>query len=404
MNKKISRIALGLSLSSIIVLGILINSNSPKDKLKDINGDRNSLGDVTILSQERLGFYSTKIITLYKDNYEVNNNSKQLANSNEVYSKISNENRTFLRNSVISDNNYYETNDSIGYIGYLDEYYDNEDVYIMTTIHEKNLKTNKTTEVDIKLPTKFKQSNNSNYKSIIAKYKDDLYLVVHGVDGILYNDSGEIVDEGRDFIKFYKINLDNKEVKELDIKTEFNENGKYKVVEDGMFVNNNKIYFKMENKETKKYNLAYYDLASQKVETIKTEISLETDMSLYESSVEDNKLNLLYTNKDIKDKIALHLTTIDLKSGDILNDNVVYEMDKLNRFNDATNFRVVDNKLYVTLKSHKIDKQEVRTKDREYADSIAVFDEKTKKLLYVGEYSQGSGYYEGNYILKNEEV
>ncbi len=52
MNKKISLVTLGLSLSSIVILTGAMVISQPKYTLKNIVGKQSSLGDVVVYSQE----------------------------------------------------------------------------------------------------------------------------------------------------------------------------------------------------------------------------------------------------------------------------------------------------------------------------------------------------------------
>ena len=64
MNKKISLVTLGLSLSSIVILTGAMVISQPKYTLKNIVGKQSSLGDVVVYSQEKRGIYSTNNLIL----------------------------------------------------------------------------------------------------------------------------------------------------------------------------------------------------------------------------------------------------------------------------------------------------------------------------------------------------
>ena len=74
MNKRLSLVTLGLSLSSIVILTGAMTISQPKYALKNIFGKQSSLGDVTIFSQEKRGIYSTNNVILSKDGYKFNRN------------------------------------------------------------------------------------------------------------------------------------------------------------------------------------------------------------------------------------------------------------------------------------------------------------------------------------------
>ena len=64
MNKKISLVTLGLSLSSIVILTGAMIISQPKYTLKNIVGKQSSLGDVVVYSQSKRGIYSNDSVIL----------------------------------------------------------------------------------------------------------------------------------------------------------------------------------------------------------------------------------------------------------------------------------------------------------------------------------------------------
>ena len=77
MNKKISLVTLGLSLSSIVILTGAMIISQPKYTLKNIVGKQSSLGDVVVYSQSKRGIYSNDSVILSKDKYQFNKNVNQ---------------------------------------------------------------------------------------------------------------------------------------------------------------------------------------------------------------------------------------------------------------------------------------------------------------------------------------
>ena len=90
MNKKISLVTLGLSLSSIVILTGAMVISQPKYTLKNIVGKQSSLGDVVVYSQENRGIYSNNNLILSKDEYKFNRNVKQNPDliKIEIYFKV----------------------------------------------------------------------------------------------------------------------------------------------------------------------------------------------------------------------------------------------------------------------------------------------------------------------------
>ena len=92
MNKKISLVTLGLSLSSIVILTGAMIISQPKYTLKNIVGKQSSLGDVVVYSQSKRGIYSNDSVILSKDKYQFNKNVNQNPDLYK-YSKNFNKNR-----------------------------------------------------------------------------------------------------------------------------------------------------------------------------------------------------------------------------------------------------------------------------------------------------------------------
>ena len=92
MNKKISLVTLGLSLSSIVILTGAMIISQPKNTLKNIVGKQSSLGDVVVYSQSKRGIYSNDSVILSKDKYQFNKNVNQNPDLYK-YSKNFNKNR-----------------------------------------------------------------------------------------------------------------------------------------------------------------------------------------------------------------------------------------------------------------------------------------------------------------------
>lgn len=128
MNKRLSLVTLGLSLSSIVILTGAMTISQPKYTLKNIFGKQSSLGDVTIFSQEKRGIYSTNNVILSKDGYKFNRNVKQNPYLDK-YSKDFNENREIFQGNVFGTDYLYSDENSIGYIEYVNDNYVEPDIY-----------------------------------------------------------------------------------------------------------------------------------------------------------------------------------------------------------------------------------------------------------------------------------
>lgn len=163
MNKKISLVTLGLSLSSIVILTGAMIISQPKYTLKNIVGKQSSLGDVVVYSQSKRGIYSNDSVILSKDKYQFNKNVNQNPDLYK-YSKNFNKNRDIFPGYIHDTGSIYSDENSIGYIEYIDEQYGETDITLSTSIKDKNLDTGEITQFKIEIPNSLKSENNNNTK------------------------------------------------------------------------------------------------------------------------------------------------------------------------------------------------------------------------------------------------
>ncbi|WP_042273530.1 hypothetical protein [Faecalimicrobium dakarense] len=272
MKKNLSKITLGVVLSSLILIGIIIVSNDTNMKIEDLQGNKSELGDVSIIYQEGKGLYNIKEAVLSKDEFKVKKIAKGLPGVSK-YSKNIVENRN-LFSSVYDSNLIYEDKESIGYMDYVsNNYYSNEEVRFNTKITDKNLKTNKITEFDIEIISSSKENADANRSCLVTKYKNEIYLAIGITNDINYDKNGNIIDNGNSGISIYKIDLENQKAQLFDeIKIKENVD-----ISNGVsFVNNNKIYFMAQTyKDSGEQYLVYYDLENNKFDYIKDYINIK---------------------------------------------------------------------------------------------------------------------------------
>lgn len=406
MNKKLSLVTLGLSLSSIVILtGVMIISQ-PKYTLKNIFGKQSSLGEVTIFSQERRGIYSTNNLILSKDKYKFNKNVKQNPDLYK-YSRDFNENRDIFNNHYIYDIDFlYSDEKSVGYIDYLEEYYRESDITLSTTIKDKNLDTGEVSEFKIEIPNSLKSENNNSHKELVTKYNGEVYIIVLEEQESNPDIKKTRKDELEYFVEISKVDFNNKEVKSVNkINLTIDDKSKYRVVYNNPFVVDNRVYFYLENQDKleNNYYLAYYDMENNKFDYIDNKINLELPLESYQQNVEGEKLNLL-SDISNKNKMDLSLYTIDLTTGKVITNNEQYSIKKLNKNMDINTFRVIDNKIYMLSKAYDSDNMNLRDYIREYTHNVIVLDKTSKSTLYIGEYRQGDEFTSNSYILKNDEL
>lgn len=404
MNKKISLVTLGLSLSSIVILTGAMVISQPKYTLKNIVGKQSSLGDVVVYSQENRGIYSNNNLILSKDEYKFNRNVKQNPDLYK-YSKEFNKNRDLFQGYVYDTDFIYSDKNSMGYIEYIDEQYGETDITLSTSIKDKNLDTGEITQFKIEIPNSLKSENNNNHKGLVTKYNGEVYIALLGEQENNPDIKMGEKDELENFVEISKVNFNSKEAKSVNnINLKIDDKSKYRIVYHNPFVIDNRIYFYLENQDKleNSYYLAYYDMENNKFDYIDNKINLEFPLESYQQDIEGEKLNLL-ADIDNKNKVDLSLYTIDLTTGKIVINNEQYSIKKLNKNMCLNTFRIIDNKIYILSKTSNADNMNSRL-DGEYTDNVIVLDKNSKSTLYIGEYMQGEAYRSESYILKNNEL
>lgn len=400
MNKRLSLVTLGLSLSSIVILTGAMTISQPKYELKNIFGKQSSLGDVTIFSQEKRGIYSTNNVILSKDGYKFNKNVKQNPYLDK-YSTDFNENREIFQGHIYGTDYLYSDENSIGYIEYVIDNYVEPDVTLSTTIKDKNLNTGEVSQFKIEIPNNLKSENNNNHKELVTKYNGEVYIVILGEQS---NPDRKKTrkDELEDFVEISKVDFSNTEAKSVNkINLKIDDKSKYRIVYNNPFVIDNRVYFYLESQDKleNSYYLAYYDMENNKFDYIDNKINLELPLELYQQNVEGEKLNLL-SNTDNKNKMDLSLYTIDLTIGKVITNNEQYSIKKLNKNMVINTFRVIDNKIYILSEAYDSDNMHLR----DYTRNVIVLDKTSKSTLYIGEYRQCDEFTSDDYILKNDEL
>ena len=404
MNKKISLVTLGLSLSSIVILTGAMIISQPKYTLKNIVGKQSSLGDVVVYSQSKRGIYSNDSVILSKDKYQFNKNVNQNPDLYK-YSKNFNKNRDIFPGYIHDTGSIYSDENSIGYIEYIDEQYGETDITLSTSIKDKNLDTGEITQFKIEIPNSLKSENNNNHKELVTKYKDEVYIVLLEEQESNPDRKKTRKDELEDFVEISKVDFNNKEAKSVNkINLKVDDKSKYRLVYNNPFVIDNRVYFYLENQDTleNNYYLAYYDMENNKFDYIDNKINLELPLESYQQNVEGEKLNLL-SDTENKSKVDLSLYTIDLTTGKVITNNEQYSIKKLNKNMDINTFRVIDNKIYILSNAFNEDNMNLRI-NGEYTNNVIVLDKTSKSTLYIGEYKQGDEFTSDSYILKNDEL
>lgn len=407
MNKKISIITLGLTVLFMLFIFVDMIISNQKDNIKDIKGNREALENINILYQEREGVYNTKEVKISDDNIEIKRNAKTWPRIEELNKTIINNRDIFERGYYIRSA-YYDEND-IGYIYNTGQYYDDEgNDHFEFQIVNKNLKSKKIDKFNKKISFEgSKDRNYSNITSIATKYNDEIYLGVSYKEEVSKKsskNSNEYLKENNLIFNIYKLDLDKKELEKIN---EFKMTSKNELNQGNFFINDNKIYFRLDedlNTETK-VNLVYYDLKAKKFNKLETDLLLKSteDIDSEQYSIDNDKLNIV-TNKGNKNKTIFYISTIDLKTGKVINNNKEYKIDRINKNSYVIKSRVIDGKIVIILNANKTENAGVPIKDREISDNIIILDEKSKDILYMGQYRTDQRNYDNIHILKDNEL
>ncbi|MGL5329387.1 MAG: hypothetical protein ACRDD7_08965 [Peptostreptococcaceae bacterium] len=424
MNKKISKLVLiGITISMLIVVTYIGVSTKENYSVVDIKGNRAELDDVNVVYQQRNGIYKTTEVKISKDDIDVDKNAKEAVDGFDINKKTK-ENRSIL-NGAWSSYNIYEDKNIIGNVqvnrSYEGHYTDDDYAKVYAYIQEKDLQSNKIKEYEIPIESDIPYDINVDYNTVPLKYNNELYLtVLHNVEqGYNIKEKGEnqIVGSKEIYINVYKIDLE-KEISKL-IKTKKIDapNNKDNLIAYGnlAFSNNNKTYFMSEeysynekNEYKSEFELIEYDVKSNEFNTIKTDIkSFEVGMqnNFY---INDNKVTFVTAEED-SSKIDVYFTTIDLNTNKIIRSNEKYSLSlsdhtvsDQNLFEYYVNdFKIIDNKIYLTLRGWRYEDHYSRDHIREY---VYVLDEKSKETLYTGKIKDKKGNFTDSSILKSEEL
>ena len=118
------------------------------------------------------------------------------------------------------------------------------DVKLLTTIKEKNIKTDEIVEFEIEIPSSFKSQSNINYNPLVTKYKDNVYIALIGEQENIPDIKKGEKEELEDYIQISKVDFNTKEVKSVNkINMKIDKDTKYRVVNYNSFTVDNRIYF-----------------------------------------------------------------------------------------------------------------------------------------------------------------
>lgn len=412
MNKILSISVLGITVAALIFIGVGIISNEPKYDLIYIQGSKNNLEDVVFTQSQNIGLYKNIQSVVSKDGFEVEKYKNDKDFKNE-YIKIISSNKDLFNGSNPLGNGIYKSDENIGYVETFSQTYNEKGELVQEfIIRNKNIKTNKINEWNFTLPEKIKEDSDVNQDFAVGIKGNEVYILRSVVEGIEYNRKGDVNDIGDSFLNIYAFNLDTQEVKKKENYEPHVKEG-YKAVLSGS-VGFNKMYtliqqVNLKDKEKLDYYLVYYDIATNKFNTIKEPVIKDSQSPLLGGDItikvdlEGDTLYLLQHNKGEEKNINVELSKVDLKNDKILYVDKAYATGNTDANYDVSDLRVLNNKIYMCITSWK----ETNTKyirNEKMKDSIVVLDENTGQILYKGEYIDDNASYAVNQIIKKEEL
>ncbi|MEG2787529.1 MAG: hypothetical protein RR942_06865 [Romboutsia sp.] len=411
MNRKLSISVLGITIASLVVLGVCTIVNQPKYKVIDIKGDKSELGEVSFITQSYEGLYSNTQTTTSKDGFEVNKYSNEIKQPNQYYDLI-NGNKDIFKYGYTENLVYGDSNN----VGYLEElgvnYINSEKATLDFRIVNKNIKTKKINEYNLTLPDTFDSDTNFEHGFIIGIKDEDVYILCSGSTDLEHSKNGQIKDNKGIFMNVYKFNLNTKQLKKQSSMEKNSSNNELIIINNQIsFENNGKLYtivesYPKQDEKSGKIYLVYYDINRNKFDYIKepliTNIESESCQNI-KYNIEDDKLYLM-TQHDIDWKNTnINQYVVDLNSNKVIDVNKNYNVEKLNKSARIENFRVIDEKIYICMDNYNIHDEQSNNSNK-HKNTIIVIDEKSNRVIYMGEYINYKAQRANNIILKNNEI
>lgn len=429
MNKRLSKVALGLVTCAMIVTTItLCLANKDKSKVVDIYGDREVLGDVSIIYQERQGYYKTKEVKVTKDDLKVDGFAKEVPSGYTV-SNFTKENRNLLQNRFISPSydTLHQDDETIGFVEISRDYNSvtkvGDKVQNIAYVTEKNLKNNNIKKYEI--PLDFYEDDNvsTDTSAVSMKYNDELYLIMGYDHNSNYIENGKSAVEAtsdsvygskESGISVFKLDLEKKGSEHVFTKKIGKEDEITKVSNNVAFTYKDTTYilsyrYKLneENKYDRITSLLTYNASNGKFNAIDLPMNIEDSYSVYRYALDNNILTLIAKGEDNYGKASFYTTKVNLDTNEIVNNSEKYELsidDDNDFFSLSINdFRLIDNKIYLTIGAYE-DPEATKSDTNIDKRYVVVLDEKSKETLYIGKLSETTNGYIYPTIVTKEEL
>lgn len=397
MKNKLSNITLILTIAPLILIVLFLGFYNKKDyKLVDIDGNRQELGDISLISHKREGIYNTIEVEFTKDGVNSKKNVKEVPVGIPA-TKYSKENRDILNNQVENNKQVYKDDKSIGTVSVGMDYTNGSyKSRLIAKIKDKNLKTNRVKTYEIPIETNLDSRINYSYTDISTKHNGDVYLILgSNTEGNYRNDRPT---SRKSCIKVYKLNLENESSQIIS----------NKVINEGSDASGINTYISLLNKDIAYMIKNNYDNTSEDGKVVKSELikyhikedyfetvempfdSANPDFADYKYDIEGDEVSFIsyLYDKDSKELNidVLGMNLVDNKASN--KDHYTIEMKDKNFDYRLYDEILVNNKRYMIIRATKetVEGSYYNTEEKNY---IYVLDEKNNKVLYSGEIKGG---------------
>ncbi|MEG0857885.1 MAG: hypothetical protein RSG52_15580 [Terrisporobacter sp.] len=397
MSKNFSKIFLGTTLVCIILLttGIFL-INKEDVLLEDVYGDRQELGNMTVVYQKTKGLYETNEVNITKDKIWQDKFVKEGTEGFDLSEKNL-DNRDLLK-YVVSKSDLCEDEDEIATFSLMNTYLANNESEMTACIDIKNKETKESQYYEIPVENNIDTKGNTDYRAIPVKYKDNIYLTVLSsvYDEDTYEENSSKSTYNETYLTLYKINL-SMESSQIILSKSYD--GKEIYTDGSMgFSNGDKSYFITKKKSGKSYITSLFGFNVKTKEITEVELDLN-NYNISDYSLDDNKVLLSCIPKNKNNMIRSVLVDLNKnKAIKTIDTDMEDEYDK-----DVISIDREDGKLYLILGDSSNDEEmnsgETNSKIKYY---IYVIDEKTNKDLYRGEITEKNMYNIKFGILKQD--
>ena len=408
MDKKLSKLFFIMSCVTMILiivsLSFLIND---KIYIEDISGERDALGDMNIVYQNRKGMYETDSTIISKDGEKTNKYVKEGVTNFPISNKNI-DNRDLLQFSS-DKSNICETDEEIMIVSLFNRYSSYNGNEMAVNIDIKNKKSLKIKKYEILIDDNINVNGDSIYKDLPIRKDDNIYLAV--ISSVYNKDTleenKELDNESniykQTYLSLYKINLSSQQSKCIITKSydpkEMYING------DVGFVKDNVAYFvaKIKDETSNKMNtsLFAFNVINKDIKIINLEVDNQNITNYY---INNNEVLLCCEKTQIINK-KIKTLVVNLKNEKVVSRSEIETKAKDNYNRYILDIRRDNEKIYIIMGDCRYDDYidySYEAKDTYYY--IYVINEDNNETLYSGKIKQKITYNIVFGILKDNEL